>query len=78
VLAWSISVIQLALSGGGWPSDVGRAVRGNRTTVRQEFARVVEKDDAVAQEAPPLLRMERDGVGRVTVRAVGRRAQGPM
>jgi len=42
----------------------------NRATVGQEFARVVEDDDAVAQQAPPLLGAEGDDVGRVTVRAV--------
>ncbi len=33
----------------------------------QEFARVVEDDDAVAQQAPPLPGVEGDGAGRVTV-----------
>jgi hypothetical protein len=42
----------------------------NRATVGQELARVVEEDDAVAQQAPPLLGVEGDDVGRVTVRAV--------
>ncbi len=68
----------LALSGGGKPPDADWAVRGNRTAVGQEFAGVVEEDDAVAQQAPPLLRVEGDGAGRVTIRAVSRGARGPV
>jgi hypothetical protein len=66
------------LSGGNGPSDVNQPVWGNRATVGQELARVVEEDDAVAQQAPPLLRMEGDDAGRVTVRAVSRRTWGLM
>jgi hypothetical protein len=51
-------------------------VRRNRATVGQEFASVVEEDDAVAQEAPPLLGVEGDGAGRVTVRPVSWRTRG--
>jgi hypothetical protein len=65
-------------SGGDGPSDVNQPVRRNRATVGQELARVVEEDDAVAQQAPPLLGVEGDGVGRVTVRAVSWRAWGLM
>jgi hypothetical protein len=42
----------------------------NRATVGQELARVVEEDDAVTQQAPPLLGVGGDYVGRVTIRAV--------
>jgi hypothetical protein len=63
------------LSGGNGPSDVNQPVWGNRATVGQELARVVEEDDAVAQQAPPLLGMEGDDAGRVTVRAVSWRTQ---
>ena len=65
-------------SGGNGPSGVNQPVRGNRATVGQELARVVEEDDAVAQQAPPLLGMEGDDPGRVTVRAVSWRTWGLM
>jgi hypothetical protein len=58
------------LSGCNGPSDVNQSVWRNRATVGQELARVVEEDDAVAQQAPPLLGVEGDHVGRVTVRTV--------
>ena len=58
-------------SGGDGQLDVDRSAWRNCPTIGQEFARVVEDDDAVAQQAPPLLGVEGDGVGRVTVRTVG-------
>jgi len=57
-------------SGGNGSSDVNQLMWRNRATVGQQLARVVEADDAVAQQAPPLLGVEGDDVGRVTVRAV--------
>jgi hypothetical protein len=66
------------LSGGDRPPDAGRTVRRNRAAVRQQLAGVVEEDDAVAQKAPPLLRVEGDGVSRLTVRTVSWRARGPV
>lgn len=65
-----ISVSLRARSGGDGLSDVDQPAWTNRPTIGQEFARVVEDDDAVAQQAPPLLGVEGDGVGRVTVRTV--------
>ena len=61
---------QRLLSGGNGLSDVNQPVWRNRTTIGQELARVVEDDDAVAQQVPPLLGVEGDDVGRVTVSAV--------
>ena len=60
----------MAPSGGNGPSDVNQPVRRNRAAIGQELARVVEEDDAVAQQVPPLLGVEGDDVGRGTVRAV--------
>ena len=57
-------------SGGDGLFDVDQPAWRNRPTVGQEFARVVEDDDAVAQQAPPLLGVEGDGVSRVTVGTV--------
>jgi len=57
---------------------MNQLVGRNRTAVGQELARVVEEDDAVAQQAPPLLGAEGDDVGRVTVRAVSWRTWGLM
>ena len=45
-------------------------MRGDRAAAGQELAGVIEKDDAVAQQAPPLLGVERDGTSRVTVAAI--------
>jgi hypothetical protein len=67
-------VTQLAVSDGDGLVDVNLPVWRNRATVGQELARVVEDDDAVAQQAPPLLRVEGDGAGCVAVRAVNWRA----
>jgi hypothetical protein len=72
----SISGTQLTLSGGDRAPDAGRAVWRNGAAIWQELAGVVEEDDAVAQQAPPLLGVEGDGAGRVTVRAVSWRARG--
>jgi hypothetical protein len=47
-------------------------VRWDHATVRQEFAGVVEEDDAVAQQAPSLLGVGGDGVRGVPVDGVGR------
>lgn len=69
---------RLAISGRDGPPDAGRVVWRDCAAVGQKRARVVEKDDAVAQQAPPLLGVEGDGVGRVTVRAVSWRARGPV
>ena len=75
MLRWILSV---PASGSDRPLDLNQLVWRNRTTVGQELARVVEKDDAVAQQAPPLLGVEGDGAGRATVRAVSGRTWGPM
>jgi hypothetical protein len=72
------SSTRLAISGRDGPPDAGRVVWRDCAAVGQKRARVVEKDDAVAQQAPPLLGVEGDGVGRVTVRAVRWRARGPV
>jgi len=55
-------------------SRVG-AVGRNHASVGQEFARIVEADHAVAQQAPPLLRVGRDDAGGVAVSVVRRRAR---
>jgi len=68
--ALGISVSLRARSGGDGLLDVDQPTWRNRPTVGQEFARVVEDDDAVAQQAPPLLGVEGDGVSRVTVGTV--------
>ena len=73
-----ISSTQPALSGRNEPPDAGREARRDYAAVGQKPARVVEEDDAVAQQAPPLLRVEGDGVSRVMVRAVSWRAPGPV
>ena len=69
---------QIAVSGGDELLDVNVPVGGNRAAVGQELARVVEENDAVAQQAPPLLGVEGDGTGRVTVWAVSWRTWGLM
>lgn len=73
-----ISGTRLAISGRDGPPDAGQVLWRDCAAVGQERARVVEEDDAVAQQAPPLLGVEGDGVGRVTVRAVSWRARGPV
>jgi hypothetical protein len=50
----------------------GGTLREHHPTVREQLAEVVEEDHAVAQEAPPLLGVGGDGVGRLAVRAIGR------
>lgn len=45
------------------------------TAVRQDLACVLEEDDAVAQQAPPLLGMAGDDVRGVAVGRVSRRAR---
>ncbi len=57
---------------------MNQPVRWNRATAGQELARVLEEDDAVAQQAPSLLGVEGDGVGRVAVRMVSWGARGLM
>ena len=56
--------------------DVNLPVWRNRATVGQELARVVEEDDSVAKQAPPLLGVNGHGAGGGPVRAVSRRARG--
>ena len=74
---WRISSTPLAfLRGDGRSELAGRAARGNDPAATQDLAHVVEHDHAVAQQAPPLLRMDGDSVGGVAVRAVSRRARG--
>jgi DNA-binding transcriptional regulator YhcF (GntR family) len=68
----------LAFSGRDGQADVCLPVRRNHPTVGQYLARVIEEDHAVAQQAPPLLRVEGDGVGGATVRSVSWRARGPV
>jgi hypothetical protein len=75
LLRWILSVFA---SGGDRLLEVNQLVWKNCAAVGQELARVVEDDDAVAQQAPPLLGVEGDGAGRVTVRAVSWRAWWPM
>lgn len=53
---------------------VGRAVGVDHAPVGQELTGVVEEDDAVAQQAPSLLRVAGDGVRRLAVERVGGRA----
>jgi hypothetical protein len=43
-----ISAFGVTLSGGDRPPDAGRLARGNRAAAGQEFAGVLEEDDAVA------------------------------
>src|ERR1022692_1052676 len=47
----------------GWP------VRLDRVPVREQLTGVLENDDAVAKQAPALLRMADEGSGRLTVRS---------
>jgi hypothetical protein len=58
---------------GGQP-DAGGAVRGNRPAAGKNLAHVVEHDHSVAQQAPSLLGMSGDGMGRVPVWVVSRGA----
>ena len=74
VSAW----LWLALSSGDELLGVSQAVWRNRATAGQELARVLEEDDAVAEQAPPLLGVEGYGSGRVAVRAVSWRTWGLM
>jgi hypothetical protein len=47
---------------------VGRSVRCDGCAVGKQLTRVVEDDDAIAEQAPPLLRMADDSMGRLAVR----------
>jgi ATP/maltotriose-dependent transcriptional regulator MalT len=80
-LIWSrprlLAQVLVAAISGRVP-DVGRAVRGNHPAAGQDLAQVVEHDHAVAQQAPPLLRVKDDSAGGAAVRAVSRRARGPV
>jgi hypothetical protein len=49
----------------------GRVPRRDGHAVRKDLAEVVEDDHTVAEPAPPLLGMKRNGACGVTVRAVG-------
>ncbi len=51
---------------------------GNHPAAGQYLAPVVEHDYAVAQQAPPLLRVKGDDAGGVAVRALSRGAGGPV
>jgi hypothetical protein len=62
--------------GGDQLSVVNQPVRRNRATVWVKLTCVVEDDNAVAEQAPPLLGVEGDGAGRVTIWAVSGRAWG--
>jgi hypothetical protein len=67
---------ELTLSGGGVLLGANRPARRNRVAVRQQLTRVVEQDDAVAEQAPPLLGVTGDGASRVPVMAVSGRTRG--
>ena len=54
--------------------DVGRAVRVDHSAVGEKFTRVVEEQYAVAQQAPSLLGVKRNGVRGVPVGSLGGRA----
>jgi hypothetical protein len=55
----------------GRDGELGRRRDGG--PVRQELARIVEEDDAIAQQAPPLLGVRRHDSGeRVVRRSCGR------
>src|SRR6266705_396534 len=51
---------------------------GNHPAAGQYLAPIVEHDHAVAQQAPPLLRVKGDDAGGVAVRALSRGAGGPV
>lgn len=68
----------LCVSGCNRQTRCSGTLRWNRATVGQELAEVVEKDHAVAQEAPSLLGMGHDRVGSISVRAVRGRARRSM
>jgi hypothetical protein len=63
-----------------WHENAGLLSRdaGNGLSVGQELARVVEEDDAVAQQAPPLLGVANDATGLGAVRPVGWGAWRPV
>src|SRR5215469_4536608 len=50
-------------------ADVCRAVGGDGGTAREQFASVLEDNDAVTEQAPSLLRMTDDGACRLAIRA---------
>ena len=78
VQLWQASIMASQVATPRWPIGGGRAARGNDPAARQDLAHVVEHDHAVAQQAPPLLRVDSDSVGGVTVRTVSRRARGAV
>ena len=55
--------------------DVGGPVRVDHSAVGEELTRVVEEEHAIAQEAPALLGMKRDGVRGLPVGSLGWRAK---
>jgi hypothetical protein len=67
-----------APSGGYEPVVPAWVAWRDSTAVWQELAGVVEYDDAIAQQAPPLLGVRGDGASRCPVRAVRWDASGPM
>ncbi len=54
--------------------DVGWPVGVNHSTVGEELTRVVEEKHAVAEEAPPLFGVKRNGVGGLPIGSLGGRA----
>ena len=54
--------------------QVCRPVRRDGISVGEQLTGVLENDDAVAEQAPALLRMADDRPGRLTIRAAGVRA----
>jgi len=66
----------LITSSGPWLVVRPREIAGNAAHVREppdcreQFATVVEQDDAVTQQAPALLRVRGDGAGRLAARLV--------
>src|SRR4051794_30398222 len=64
--------------GGGARMPVGGAMRGDQAAVGKDLACVLEHQDAVAEQAPTLLGVERDGVGRHRVGGVRGGATGSV
>jgi hypothetical protein len=57
-----------------WDKGIGRPVWRNDLSVGQQLPGVLEEHNSVAEQAPTLLWVVSDGVGRLPVRRFGRRA----
>jgi hypothetical protein len=71
-----MSLLQFSCSRSDGQSDASGAVWRNPPATGKDLAHVVEHDDAVAQQAPSLLRVKGDSAGGIAIPVVSRGARG--